>query len=109
MPAQQHDMRLVELVHTTPDYLPEHAEVHCLVWETDDIHRRQRPSALGVNIAQGVCRRNLPEIIRVIDDGRKKVHVLDERQVIRDAVHAGVVPVVKPDDDIRVEWLADAF
>ena len=57
---------------------------------------------LGVEVAIVVGGGNLTEQIRVVHDGRKEVHRLDQRRVVIDHIHAGVVGLVEAHDQPRV-------
>ena len=70
--------------------------------DAQQIERDTRLAAHRVHIGQGVCRRDLPEQIRIVCDWREKVHSLHERKVIRYPVNRGVVAFVKADQQIGV-------
>ena len=70
--------------------------------EADDRERRQRPAAHGVDVADGVGRRDLAEQIRVVHGRREHVHRLHERQVAVEQEHARVVAGRRADQHARV-------
>src|SRR5205814_5457719 len=59
--------------------------------ECDNVQSGQRLSAHRVDIRQGIRGGDLAEVERIVDDGRKKVHRLNQREIIRDAKHTRVV------------------
>jgi hypothetical protein len=44
----------------------------------------------------------LAEIVWIVDDGRKKIHCLDEREVIGHAKHPGVVECLSAYEETRI-------
>ena len=74
-----------------------------------DVQAELRLAAHCVDVGQGVCRGDLAEGIRVVGDGREKVHSLHQRQLVRDLIDRGVVTPVKADEQIRVLMDADAL
>ena len=64
--------------------------------------RSERTAAHGVNVAESVRRGDLPEDVRVVDDGREEIDRLDQRLIGRDLIHSGVVGVVEADQNIGV-------
>ncbi len=48
----------------------------------DDVERRQRHAAHGVDVRERVGRGDATEIVRVVHDGREEVDRLDEREVV---------------------------
>ena len=59
-------------------------------------------AAHGVDIAQRVGGRNLAEDVGVVDDGRKEIDRLDERQLGRELIHAGVVGCIEADQHVGI-------
>lgn len=72
------------------------------VGKADDSQRGQRPSAHGVNVAQGIGGRDLAKGERVVNDGREEIHGLDERLCGGNFVHSGVVGCVKANQYVGV-------
>ena len=88
---------IVLMAHTNEDVDRQH-----LMWEADDAEGGHGNSAHGVAIAQRVGGGDRPEIPRVIDDRGEEIDRLHERQLVADLVHAGVVPGLVADEDLRV-------
>ena len=57
----------------------------------EQVHGYRRPRAHGVNIAQGIRRRDLAEKVRVVHDRREKVHGLHHSEVRGHLVNQRVV------------------
>jgi hypothetical protein len=70
--------------------------------ETHESERRERLPSHGINVAERICGGNLAECVRVVNDGREKIDRLYERRLRRHQIHAGVVGVIKADQNIRV-------
>ena len=70
--------------------------------EADDVERGQRRAAHRVHVGQAVGGGDAAEQIRVIHDGRKKVHRLDEGKVGAQTHHARVVARVQADKQVGV-------
>ena len=60
------------------------------------------PAAHGIHIAQRIGGGDLAEDVRIVDDGGEEVDRLDERQLRRELIHAGVVGCVKADEHIGI-------
>ena len=59
-------------------------------------------SAHCINVGQRVGGRDLPEVERIIDNGRKEVHGLNESQIGGDAIHRRIVRRLQPHEKSRV-------
>jgi hypothetical protein len=59
--------------------------------EADDIHRRKRPAAHGIDIAQRIGSGDPPKIEGIVDDGREKIEGLDQGDLIAEAVYPGII------------------
>ena len=55
------------------------------------IHGQPGLAPHGVHVGEGVGRRDLPKVIGVVHYWREEIHRLDQRQLIREAVHRGVI------------------
>ena len=84
--------------------LPQNLQIF-LLGKTDDGQLTERPAAHGVNITEGIDRRNLSKGERVIDDGSEKIHRLHQGELGRKFIHPGIVGGVKSDENIRVKLL----
>jgi len=75
-----------------------------LVWKSHDGKRGNGLAAHGINIAQRICRRNLPEGMWVIHNRCKKVHGLDHGHFGVQQIHPGVVVGIKTNEHVRIRW-----
>ncbi len=64
--------------------------------------RGDRPSAHGVDVAQGVGGGDLAESVGIVHDGREEVDRLDQRHVGSELVNAGVVGVIETYKNIGI-------
>ena len=69
---------------------------------TKDRNGHQRRAAHGVNIANGIHRRDLSEVEGVIDDGHEKIRGTDHRLTVAKIVHRGVVLGIVAHEQLRV-------
>ena len=82
--------------------LPEYGYIHCLCREADYVHRHKRSSSHGVNIAQGIRDGDLAECVRIVHDGCKKIHRLDNGQVVSKLINTGIIQRIHTPDNIGV-------
>ena len=68
------------------------------------VERQQRPPAHGVHVAQGVGRGYLAVRVGVVNYWRKEVERLDDRRVVVELVHGGVVSGGDADQQV---WVGD--
>ena len=73
-----------------------------VIGKTDHGERRKRPAAHGIDIAKRVGGRNLAEGVWIIDDRGEKVDRVDERQLGRELIHAGVVGFIEANQHVRI-------
>ena len=71
------------------------------VREADEVERRERRAAHRVDVAQRVGRGDRAEVVRLVDDGREEVRREDERALVVDPVHGGVVRRGAAHEDVR--------
>jgi hypothetical protein len=67
-----------------------------------DVERRDRFPAHRVDVAERVRGGDPAEVVRVVDDGREEVDRLDEREIVAQAVDAGIVARSHAYEDVRV-------
>ena len=67
-------------------------------WERHDVERRQRRATHRIDIGERVRGGHAAEGVRIVDDGRKEVHRLDQREVVGQAKDAGVVERLPADE-----------
>ncbi len=70
--------------------------------ERRDVERGQRRAAHRVDVGKRVCGRDAAEVERVVHDGREEVDRLDEREIVAQAVHSGIVISVEPDENVPI-------
>ncbi len=68
----------------------------------DEVQRRHRRAAHGVDVRERVGGGDPPERVRVVDDRREEVHRLDDRQLVGQLHDAGVVGGVGGHEHARV-------
>lgn len=62
----------------------------------------ERPRAHRIDVAQGVGGGDAAVIVGIIDDGRKHIDGLDQRDLVREPHHRGIVAGVMPDQHARI-------
>ena len=90
--ADDHAAGFRGLVVASPQHVAQHVPGQ-VGREPHHVHRQQRLATHGVDIAEGVGRRDQAELVGVVGDGRKEIHRQDQRGLVIDAVDRGVVPV----------------
>ena len=103
MPADDGDARLVRLVDRASEDLGEDLGRQGPAREADQAERRQGNSGHGVDVAQGVGRRDGAEVVRPVDDRREEIGRQDQRQVVADPVNRRVVGRRMADDHVGVD------
>ncbi len=101
MSADDGAARLDHLAEAAGQNLLQDAEI-ALLGKADQGERRERMAAHGIDVAERVGGGDLPEGVRVIDDRGKEVDRLDERQLRRELIHAGVVGFVEADQHVGI-------
>ena len=66
----------------------------------DDVEREQHLAAHRVHIAHRVRCGDGAKQVRIVDDGRKEIHRLDDRKIVGEAIHGGIIRPGKSDDQI---------
>ena len=102
--TEQRTIRLLNFLGPAPHDVEQDLRVS-LAREGHNRKRRERLAPHGVNVAQRICRGDLPEKIRVVDDRSEKVKRLHQREVISKTVYPRVVGCIKADNQIWVERL----
>src|SRR5918994_1148924 len=77
-------------------------DVHLSFWKADEVQACLGLAAHGVDVAEGIRRRDLPEGIRVIDNRREEIDCVDDGEVRSQAKYSGVVGRLRPDQHVRV-------
>src|SRR6185437_2583165 len=90
---------LVDLVLPAAQDFGEDLERQLAGGETDDVERGERLAAHGVDVGEGVGGGDLAEGVGVVDDRREEVDGLDEREIVGEDEHAGVVEGLAPDEE----------
>ena len=100
VPARDHAARLGDLVAAAAEDLRDDFLRH-LAREACDREREHHLAAHSVDIGHRVHRRDGAPRPRVVDDRRKEVDGLDDREVGRHAIDRRVVRRAEPDEQIR--------
>lgn len=87
--------------------LAQNFDVHLAFREANDVHARFGLAAHGVDVTQGVSRGNLAKDIGVIDDRRKKIHRVDDREIGPESIDPGIVGRVGADKQIGIPELGE--
>ena len=77
--------------------------------KADMRQRRDGPPAHGIDIAQRIGGRDLPENIGIIHHGREEIHGLHQGHIRADLINSGVVGVIETYQDIRICLLRQLF
>ena len=75
-----------------------------LVRKPHNRKRGNRLAAHGVNIAQRIRCRDLPESVRIIHDRREKIDGLNHRHLMAQQIHPRIVVGVKTNEHVRISW-----
>ena len=82
------------------DDLAENLEVQLALRERDDIQRRLRLSAHRVDVTQRIGGRHLTENVRVVNDGRKEVHGVDDGEIRPQTEYSCIVGCFRTDNQV---------
>ncbi len=99
--ADQGAVGLDHLRESAGQHLFQHFQV-AAVGKADQRQRADRPAAHGVHVAERIGGGDLSEDVRVVNDGGKEIDGLDERQLRRELIHAGVVGGVEADEHVGI-------
>ena len=76
--------------------------------KSDDVQRREGLAAHRVHVREGVGGGDAAESVGIVDDWRKEIHRLNERDVVRDDKDSRVVERLAPDEQAWIiamrEW-----
>src|SRR5206468_11789666 len=72
---------LFDFIGAAFENLVEDFHLHLTLWEANDVHRRFGFSTHGVNVAQRIRGGDLTEDIRIVNDGREKIHRVDDDRI----------------------------
>jgi hypothetical protein len=92
----------MNLLQASPENLLQNVLVHGLDGKTHHVHGRNRPSSHGVDVAQRIGRRNAPEIVWIIDDGRDEVESLHQGQIVGQTINPRVVGSLPTHQEVGV-------
>jgi hypothetical protein len=87
---------------TAAEDVGEHTEIQLASRESDDIQCCHWVGAHCVDVAQGIGCSDLPEGVWVIDDWRKKIHGIHDRQVGPKAENSRIVGRLRADNQVRM-------
>ena len=104
--AHDQSSRLVNLLLPSRQNCREHLERQLAGGKRDDVERGERLASHGVDVGQRVGGRDLPEVERIVDNGREEVDGLDERQIVGHSKNPRVVERLSSDQQSRVclDW-----
>src|ERR1700689_1652834 len=74
-----------------------------------DSERGNWPAAHGVHIAERVGGSDLTEKLWIIEDGREKIHGLNDGEIVGEAIYGRVVAGLETDDHVRINLWWKAF
>jgi hypothetical protein len=76
--------------------------------ERQDRERGNWPAAHGIHIAERVGGSDLAEKLRIIENGREKIHGLNYGEIVCESIYGCIVAGFKTDDDVRINlrWKA---
>ena len=100
--ADDHRAAFFDFIGAAFEDLTQDLDIHFALGEADDVHAGLGLAAHGVNIAQRVGRRDLPEDIGVIDDRREKIDRVDDRKVGAQSIHPRVVGGFGADEHVGI-------
>ncbi len=108
VPTDHHGARFPDPLGAAADDVAQNLEVQFALREPDNVQGRLRLAAHRIDIAQGVGRRDLAEHVRVVDDGRKEVHRIDDGEIRPETEYSRIVGRFRADNQVgRLErWEA---
>jgi len=89
----------MNLVLSSTKYLGEDLDGERVDGEADNAEGGQRLPTHGVDVGERVRGGDLPELIRIVDDGREKVDGLHQREIIGQPEHPRVIEGLATDED----------
>ena len=102
MTADQRRARLLDLAEAAFEDPAQRGLVDVLCREIAAVHGGQRPAPHGVDVGDRVGRRDLAVEERVVHDRRDVIDRLDQRQIVGETVHSGVVAGLEADEQVGV-------
>ncbi len=91
MATDQNTLRFFDLRSASAKDQINDAGRHRVCRYSQDVKRRQRTAAHGINVGQSICRCDLSVGKRVVDDRREEIGRLHQRAISVDAIHPCVV------------------
>ena len=101
MASREDAPRLGHFFGAAAQDLTEDVQIHAL-GEADEVQCSLYLAAHGVDVTEGVCRRDLAEGVGVIHHRWEEVHRLHQRDVVGDAVDSRIVPAVVAHEKVGV-------
>jgi hypothetical protein len=92
----------VGLVHSPFKDLRQHLQWQLISGESDDIKREQGTSPHRIEVRKGIRGCDLPELVRIIHDGRKEIDTLDDQAAIFQTECGGIVGSIVSDENTVV-------
>ena len=100
--AEQDAFRFLDLFRAATQDLVHRLERHNIGRHAHDVQRCKRSPAHGINVGQRVGRGDLAVPMRIVDDRREEIRGLHERAIAVNAIHPGVVPGGRADQEISI-------
>ena len=94
--------RLVCLLDRATENFAEHFGRQGPAREADQAERRQGNAGHGIDVAQGIGRRDRAEVIRAVDDRREKIGGEDQRQFVAESINSRVIGRCVTDDHVGI-------
>ena len=102
MTAADQRARGAHHVGAAVEHAREQLERQPLARPGDEVEREQRRAAHRVHVGERVGGGDAAPVVGVVDDRREEVGGHDDREVVAQAVHRGVVRGVEPDEQVGV-------
>ena len=99
---------LIDLVVATAKHVVDGLLRH-IGRDCHNVQRQFRLAAHGVHIGEGVGGGNGAKRVGIVGDRREEVHRLHQRQIIADAIDAGIIALIKTHQQIGITVDADAL
>ena len=100
--AQDVDARFADFVEATAQNVRQHRWPQLLDGKSDQVDRHQGLRAHSIDVAQGIGRRDRPEGVGVVDDGREEIGGDHQGEIRPEPVDRCVIAGLKPDQDVGI-------
>ena len=103
VPADNQRSGFVHFLLTAGENFSQHLERQLAGRKRDDVECRHWLAAHGVDIGQRICRGDLTEIERIVDNRREEIHCLYQRDVVGQAKDPSIVERLAADEQ---SWIS---